>query len=348
MVALVTLGLFAALGAFLLILGNRIPLLAVIREGDAAGQIARYVATKGYNEAIGRVGPLVWMSRILIDYFGLYLLTYQYCRIKVGESSQSRFFGLLTLLVLATVLFNERYPVVKLLFYFAVVAMFGIERPRISTRAAVRATVMFVLLIPAIGVVHTVVTHGPRALVEPSTNTVSALYSEGWTLFLDRVVGGQVGGLYYIYEIVPRHFDFFHGRTYGNPRGLLPYEQVNLPSLVYDWYQRSPEGVQGSDPSAFFGEVYANFGLLVSCLSMFAMGAILQGANDGLRRLIDRHGTPYYIALFFLTATYLADFALGSTTVYFDARFYLIVLMCVAPRLTVRRLADRSRRLLST
>jgi hypothetical protein len=334
-VRVVTAVLLTALFIYALLLGPRIPLLALLLEGSEAGQVARFVATKGYNEGIGPVGPLVWISRILIDYFALFLLVYGYCRVRLGRSSYSRLIAQACLLGVVTIAFNERYPLVKLLVYFAVFVGFSIERPRLTPRSALWSCVLVVLLIPALAVIHMTVTHGPGALLTLE-NPVGRLFYEGWTLFVDRGTRGQVTGLYYIFDMVPEHYDFFAGTTISNPRGVLPYQAVNLPYLVCDWHLVSPAGVQCSDPTVFFGEVYANFGFPAAVLSMFVMGAILQVANRQLGAAVDRTGSPYYVALFAFAMTYLADFAIGFMAVHFDARLYLILLMYVAPRLRWR------------
>lgn len=326
----VTLFLIGVFVLFLFVLGDRIPLLVLLADGQEAGQVARYAATKGYHEAFGQIGPLVWLSRILVDYFALFLLIYAYCRVKLGHASYKRFAVIALLLFVVTVAFNERYPLVKLVMYFAIIVL-GFRRPRISAGTLWRVLLPAPLIFPLIGTIHIAVTHGPLVVLAlPSP--VSTLFYEGWVLFLDRGTQGQVSGLYYLYEMVPTYHDFFLGRTLANPRGLLPYEAVNLPYLVCDWHLKSPAGVRCSDPTVFFGEIYANFGLFVSMLFMVLMGVIIQAANNGFRALIERTGSPYYLALFGMVVVYIADFAIGFTTIYFDARLYLILLMYFLPR----------------
>lgn len=335
-VVAVSLVLFGALAAYLWVLGDRIPALTMLREGRDAGQVARFIATKGYNEQLGRIGPLVWTSRILIDYFGLFLLVYEYCRARVTGAGYRRLVVLFALLALATLAFNERFPIVKLVAYTTVFVAFGIGRSRVSTRMLTIGAVLFALLIPFLGVAHLVVNYGAAGLVNADGGVVRKSYYEGWVLFADRVLQGQVTPLYYIYEVVPRYFPYFGGRTFSNPRGIFPYEAINLNYLIYDWYQTSPEGVRGSDPTVFFGELYANFGLSASLACMFVSGMVIQWANNRLARKIEVGGSPYNIALFYLATSYIADFTLGFITLYFDARMYLIILMSLVPALPRR------------
>lgn len=327
----VTAGLVGTFVLFLLLLGDRIPVLVLITEGQEAGQIARFDATKGYHGAFGDIGPLVWISRILIDYFALFLLLHAYAQVKLGRSTYKRLAMTAALLFAATITFNERYPLAKLVVYFAVMVL-GFQRPRVNLSAFWRLAVAAPFVLPLLAAIHIAVTHGPATLLAlPSP--ISTLFYEGWVLFLDRGTQGQVTGLYYLFEMVPTYHDFFGGRTLANPRGLLPYDAVNLPYLVCDWHLQSPEGVQCSDPTVFFGEIYANFGFVVMMLFMAVMGGIIQSANNGFRRLVEARRSPYYMALFGMAVVYIADFAIGFTTIYFDARLYLILLMYYLPRL---------------
>lgn len=330
-------GLFLALVTYLLILGPRIPLVALITDGREAGQVARSVATKLYNQEIGRIGPLVWGSRVLIDYFGIFLLVYEYCRARAAGTGFRRLVLLAGTLIVLTMSLNETYPVVKLLTYVSVFVVFGVVKPRISPRVVALMAVLFVIMLPVVGVVHAVVTSGPASLGQLGPTPVRTLYHEGWVQFVDRGIRGQVTGLYYTYEIVPRYHGYFWGRTFTNPRSILPYEQVNLPYLVYDWHLTSPTGVRGSDPSVFFGELYANFGLPASWVLMILMGAVMQAGTIAFSRAIGRRGSPYYVALFYMTMVYVADFAIGFSTLWFDERLWLVVTLFFLPRLVLFR-----------
>jgi hypothetical protein len=332
-VAVVAGGLFLLLGAYLLVLGPNIPLLTLIEQGNELGTVSRFEATKGYKAAYGDIGPLVWGSRILLDYFGIFLVVFEFCRARATQQGYGRLVLLMGVLALATVAFNERYPVVKLLLYFFVITTFGVVRPGVTMATVWKGTAAFFGLVPGIAIVHHLLTHGPGWFANVSGRFWSAMFSAGWVLFVGRVVRGQVTGLYYAFEVFPRYVPFLMGRSLTNPRGLLPYEHVSFGYLVYDWHLKAPPGVRGSDPSVFFAEVYANFGWPVCLLSMFAAGVVLQWTQVRFAERLETWGTPYDVALFYFAMVYVADFAIGFSTLYFDERFWLLVLMFWLPRL---------------
>lgn len=69
-----------------------------------------------------------------------------------------------------------------------------------------------------------------------------------------------------ILSLFPEHLPFFNGVTINNPRGLLPYQNVDLASVVYDYLYGVGHG--GATFSAVW-EGYANFGYLG--LAVFTM-----------------------------------------------------------------------------
>jgi hypothetical protein len=160
----------------------------------------------------------------------------------------------------------------------------------------------------------------------------------GWTLWTTRGVEGQSKPLYTTYELIPGTYDFFMGRTLSNPRELLPYTRVALAYLICEHLGMAvdPEIMCGA-PTVFFGEIYANFGLTISWLAMFNFGVIIQLLNNGLSRRIERERTAFYAAFFYLIMTYIGDFAIGFSPVYFDTRVWFFVLFYTIGRSTLRR-----------
>ena len=137
---------------------------------------------------------------------------------------------------------------------------------------------------------------------------------------------GQSFPLYKLYEIIPAKYDFFMGRTLTNPHGILPYEPVALPYLVYASYNEAiSENLRGADPTVFFGEIYANFGFIVSLLFMYLFGLIIQLINSKLNENIQKYQSPFDIAFFYLMMIYLGDFAIGFSAPYFDERVWFFI-----------------------
>lgn len=92
-----------------------------------------------------------------------------------------------------------------------------------------------------------------------------------------RLFTGQIEPLYHYLVIFPQQHDFLLGRSMPNPAGLLPFEHypltIEVMSMVHPWHLR--EGVVGSMPTFFWGELWANFGtvgvLLVPAFVGFAV-----------------------------------------------------------------------------
>lgn len=90
-----------------------------------------------------------------------------------------------------------------------------------------------------------------------SSDPLSALNS-----IASRGLTGQLSGAYNYQWIFPEQVDYLSGRSFPNPKGLLPFEHFPLskevtaivhPHLV-------ERGIVGSQPTIYWGEVYANFG----------------------------------------------------------------------------------------
>ena len=115
-----------------------------------------------------------------------------------------------------------------------------------------------------------------------------------------------------------------------------------LPFLVNDYYLMNEPGVQGSDPTVFFGEVYANWGLATALASMVLFGFVVQMLHHALATEIGRYQTVFDVAFFYLIYLWLADFALSFSTLYFDERAWFFVLLFLARRWIVRPMDRRT------
>ncbi|TAK42786.1 MAG: hypothetical protein EPO27_16180 [Betaproteobacteria bacterium] len=321
---------------YVAILGNETPLYVLITQGPIEAQLARYAATKGYKEAFGDVGLIVNLSRVFTDYFALFLLVFEYCRSRRGETSYRRFWLIALALVVATVLFGERYPVVKLIVYFAL-AIIALRHRRLGVGLVAWLLLLVAVVVPLVGFVHA----ATNLHVGLADRDLWTLLGWSWDVFAERLFFGQVSGLYHTFALVPDVYDFFWGRTLSNPRDLLPYEQVQLPFLVNDSHAESVPGVQGSDPTVFFGEVYANFGIAGMLASMVAAGFVMQWLNSTVAGRVDRTRSTYFVALHFMAMVYLADFAISFSALYFDYRLYLLMFLLFVPNMLPLRTSPK-------
>lgn len=92
-----------------------------------------------------------------------------------------------------------------------------------------------------------------------------------------RAFGGSMQPAYHYLEIFPGKIDFLHGRTFPNPGGLMPFLPFSLSKEVMNIVNPSgiEGGVVGSMPTVFWGEAYANFGLLGILFVPFVMGMLV-------------------------------------------------------------------------
>ncbi len=320
------------IGGFLLIyaiylrsLGSDVPLFILLRGGEPlASRVARYLATKGYEgEGAGGLRLFYWLPRILIDYFASFAIVFAYYwfhRARYGHLKLVIAFAGLVFLALLGV---EKLPAVKL-GVVLVLCHWNFNHIKLRLRNVFSALLIAVVGIFFIGIIYSIATGG---MEHRSDNPILNMLILGWRALIFRIMLGQLQPLYVMFEIIPDHLDFFGGLTLTNPRGILPYDAVTLPYIIYDFYFKQDPGVQGSDPTAFFGEIYANWGLWISFLSMFLFGWLLQIINHVLISRIDDRGTAFDMAFFYMVSIYLADFAISFSTPYFDERIYFFVFL---------------------
>lgn len=79
-----------------------------------------------------------------------------------------------------------------------------------------------------------------------------------------RLFAGSISPAYFYLEIFPRKQEFLIGRSFPNPRGIFPWEHYRITVEVMNYIapHLSSVGVTGSAPTVFWGEAYANFGLI--------------------------------------------------------------------------------------
>jgi hypothetical protein len=335
------LSLFAV---YLYSLGGDIPLLGLLRGGESGvAQLARFMATKGYEgEGVGGLRLFFWLPRVLIDYFASFVVVFAFLWARKLGRGYIRFMGVFTGLAFLALLMVEKYPAAKL---FAILALlvFNLKNQRVRIRSVVTITWLVTVGVLFAGVVYSFASGAFRGLAGTTVaEKVVTTGRLGLDMLSTRGVVGQAQPLYQIYRLVPRDYDYFGGRTLTNPRGILPYSHVPLNYLVYDSYLEALPGVRGADPTVFYGEIYANWGLLASLAGMFLFGLLLQLLNHRLARDIATAGSVFDVAFFYLVLIYLGDFALSFSTVYFDERFwFFLAFYFIRKRLAGVRVPER-------
>jgi len=337
LVSLTLLFFLLIFGFYLYTLWPDIPIWVSLQKSNMEAHVARYLSTKAYRYEIFGLNFLYWLPRILIDYFGIFVLIFFYYTLRNTLSNRIKLFLLILLLLLVGVNANEKYPIVKMYALFAL-CVFNANYLKINARAILFAICVVAAGVMVTGIVYMLVT----AKYDEFSNTsfLNMIYNifieRGWALLSSRGLTGQCQPLYVIYELIPQRYDFFMGRTFANPHGILPYDPVALPYLIYESYNLPvSSNLRGADPTVFFGELYANFGFSISCLSMFLFGAMLQIVNDRLSKNIEKQKTAFYIAFFYLLMAYLGDFAIGFSVPYFDERLIFFIGFYFLSRLTL-------------
>jgi hypothetical protein len=332
-------------------LGDNIPLLVLLRGAEPVeSRVARFLATKGYEGALGGYRLFLWLSRELIDYLSSFVIVFAYYWARDRKRGYGTFGVVFSLMAVLAVLQVEKHPAMRLAAVLAV-CHFNFANRRIGLKSFRTGLSLIGVSIVFAGIVYGMVSGAFRQLSGASmVSQVVATAKLGQELLSERGQVGQMLPLYNTYELVPKTYDYFGGRTLTNPHGILPYKHVTWPYILFAAKHQTDEGVTGSDPTTFFGEIYVNWGLTFSMLFMLLFGYLLQVLHHNLSRNIDRIGSTFDYAFFYLVGVYMMDFALGFSVPWFDDRIftfagiYLFRKYVILPRVSGRGVEYLSKR----
>lgn len=165
------------------------------------------------------------------------------------------------------------------------------------------------LLITATGLLSSVVFFTTFTYVSDSSAALTATFQ--------RVLVGQLTPAFWYLEYFPEKHPFLYGRSFPNPGGLLPFEPYNLTLEIAQW--KAPVvGIVGSAPTAFWGEMYANFGIFGALFAPLLVAVVLLFAA----RLTDRvRPSPVKTGLVVWLALHYSQLAFtGLSHFLFDVR----------------------------
>jgi oligosaccharide repeat unit polymerase len=141
-----------------------------------------------------------------------------------------------------------------------------------------------------------------------------------------RAFVSQIEPAYYYLQYFPIHHEYLMGMSFSNPGHLLPYTPFDLALEIFKW--KSPEvastGVIGSYPTAFWGEMYANFGIPGICIPPVFIGIILFIIQYLLGKLKPNH---FIIGLYAWFMLYYSKLALNGLSGFFVDFFMIVVLI---------------------
>lgn len=152
-------------------------------------------------------------------------------------------------------------------------------------------------------------------------------FSSSLEAIFKRVFTGQIIPAYFYLDYFPSKESFLMGKSFPNPSGVLPFVPFKLTEIISAYYFTSQDGVIGSAPTFFWGELYANFGFLGVLIVPLFIGFFLYALNIYVLRLhINPIVTSYYIWLI-IHYSYLSGTSLS--TYIFDIYLFFITLFFV-------------------
>lgn len=157
-----------------------------------------------------------------------------------------------------------------------------------------------------------------------SNNPFSAMRS-----IFSRSFTGCLQAAYHHLEFIPTHHDFLMGRSFPNPGGVLPFEPYPLAVELMRWRfpAEAASGVVGSSPTVFWGEMYANFGLLGVFIAPLFVGVGLYSINFLVFKL---ENTPLKVGLVVWMLLHYRTLAVtGLSGFIFDIRMIVICVLVV-------------------
>lgn len=142
-----------------------------------------------------------------------------------------------------------------------------------------------------------------------------------------RIFAGSIAPAYNYLEFFPQHQEFLLGASFPNPAGILPHEPFELTKEINNWLNPSmiESGIVGSMPTVFWGEAYANYGLIGVLIVPFIIGFLLYFVEVIISIFID---TPFKVGFYVWVLLHYKDLSVTGFSKYF-IDFHLIVLAFV-------------------
>ncbi|HEX5127258.1 MAG TPA: hypothetical protein VFW00_11005 [Rhodocyclaceae bacterium] len=248
-------------------------------------------------------GPLLELSCIFlyVDY-----------RRSRKLASLALFLAAFAFAVFASLMTSEKGPFVELL--CALYLSYAISRGGNYWQPAAKYILIFVMVIVAMMYVWFM------GVVSVGAGLSQAVF---------RVFTGQVAPAYFYLAIFPHVHGYLYGASFPNPGGVLPFANFNLPMFVstYMYPATTKLGLVGTAPTAFWAELYANFGPLGVLTAPFPVGILIYCVHYVLSRFVL---TATTVAVHVLVALHLATIALSSLSDYLvDTTLFAILIVMV-------------------
>jgi len=169
-------------------------------------------------------------------------------------------------------------------------------------------------------------------------------YKNALTEATHRALTGQIQGLYGIIEDFSD--EYLWGKSFPpffiNVLGINFYDLDREMKLYIHFYIDPSTGMVGRAPTVYFGEVYANFGLLITFISMIFVPFVLRLIDNIFLYKAPRNSIflSFYIFLIF----HYKDLALSRFSPFlFDAQLILMIFILLIINASYRRKCSRGR-----
>lgn len=139
---------------------------------------------------------------------------------------------------------------------------------------------------------------------------------------LSRIFTASIQPAYHYLEFFPSQHDFLYGRSFPNPKGILPLETFNLTQEIMNFArpENIKSGIVGSMPTVFWAEAYANFALIGVYVIPFIIGIIVWVISFLVTKIAN---TPIKIALYIWLIMHFKNLSVTGFSSYI-IDFYLI------------------------
>jgi hypothetical protein len=147
---------------------------------------------------------------------------------------------------------------------------------------------------------------------------------------IQRAFTGQLAPLYWYMEIYPKQIEFVGGKTFPNPRGLLPWEAYRYTVEVSNYVREFNNdfrlnNIVGSSPTAFLGELWVNFGIWLNIILPFYLGVFIIAIH---KQFIKKPISVIGISLMVWLAFHFRGLATSGISNYlFDLELYVVLII---------------------
>ena len=122
-------------------------------------------------------------------------------------------------------------------------------------------------------------------------------------------------------------FGLLYGTTFPNPAGIFPFDHFKLTFIIME-YAHGIQASGGSMPTAFIGEMYANFGYIGVIISSVFWGYVLQSLDFFFLKRLSVSKFCIYSGMYIFMIDYLSGFTIsGISSIITDTRIYLVVIL---------------------